>query len=75
MNRKKLRKVQQALEASGGKMWINPEIPPNLIGETLDALLECPHCRAAILAECNAEDRKNVNIDETLAALAMSSDH
>jgi hypothetical protein len=75
MNRKKLRKMQQALETRGGKVWINPEIPPQLMGKTLEALLECPDCRAAILEQCNSEDRKNVNIDETLAMLAMSSDH
>jgi hypothetical protein len=75
MNRKKVSEMQEALEAHGGKVWINPNTPAPFMREMFEALLDCPDCRAVILEQCNSEDRKEVNIDETLASLAMSHDH
>jgi hypothetical protein len=75
MNRRKLESMRKVVESRGGRMWINPEADPAAFRMMFEGLLDCPDCRAAILEACNSDDRKNVNIDETLASLAMSCDH
>ena len=53
----------------------DPDAPPEMTAAFLGQLLECPDCRAAILAACNSEDRDAVDIDETLRMLALRGDH
>jgi hypothetical protein len=75
MNRKRLRKVQAAVEKSGGSFWVSPDAPPEVMSALLGDLLGCPDCRAVILEACNGDDRKNVDIDATIRELAMRGDH
>ena len=75
MDRKFLRRLQRSFEKRGGTFGIAPNAPPESIGMLLRGLLECPDCRAAVLEACNADDRKDVDIDEVIRGLAMSRSH
>jgi len=75
MTRKKRQNVEKVLESRGGRMWINPDADPAAFRMMFEGLLDCPDCRAAILEACNSDDREDVNIDDTLASLAMSCGH
>lgn len=75
MDRKFLRRLQRSFEKRGGTFGIAPNASPESIGMLLRGLLECPDCRAAVLEACNADDRKDVDIDEVIRGLAMSRSH
>lgn len=75
MDRKFLRRLQRSFEKRGGTFGIAPNAPPESIALLLSGLLECPDCRAAVLEACNADDRKDVDIDAVIRDLAMSRSH
>lgn len=75
MDRKFLRRLQRSFEKRGGTFGVAPNASPESIGMLLSGLLECPDCRAAVLEACNAEDRKDVDIDAVIRDLAMSQSH
>ena len=75
MDRKFLRKLQKAFEKRGGTFGVAPDASPESIRALLSELLACADCRSSILEACNADDRKNVDIDAVMRDLAMSRDH
>lgn len=54
---------------------MSPDASPQTMRFFLEQLLDCPDCRAAVLEACNADDRKDVDIDAVIRDLALSRDH
>ena len=75
MDPKFLRRLQRSFEKRGGRFGVSAEAAPENIVVLLDQLLDCPDCRAAVLEACNADDRKNVDVDAVIRELALSRDH
>jgi hypothetical protein len=75
MDRKFLHKLQRSFGKRGGTFGVAPDATPESISALLGELLECADCRAAILEACNADDRKDVDIDAVIRDLAMSRGH
>ncbi len=71
MNRKRLRKLQAEFARRGGRLWIDPDAPPEMTRAFLTELLACPECRAVVLEACNGSNREDVDIDSVLGSLAM----
>ena len=74
MNRKRMRKLEEDFAQRRCFIWMSPDASPEMSREMLEKLLDCPDCRSAVLAACNAEDRKDMNIDDVIRALALG-DH
>ena len=75
MDRKFVKRLQRSFQKRGGRLGIAPEASPQTVRMILEELLGCPDCRAAVLEACNADDRKDVDIDAVIRDLALSRDH
>jgi hypothetical protein len=75
MDRKFLKQLQRSFKKRGGRFGIAPEISPQAVRMLLEGLLDCPDCRAAVLEACNADDRRDIDIDAVIRDLALSRDH
>ena len=71
MNRKRMRKIKAELAKRGGTFAVSRGASAEMTEAFLAELLDCPDCRGAILAACNGDDRKNVDIDSVIASLAV----
>ena len=75
MDRKFVNKLRKSFEKRGGTLAVGPQMSPAMMTAFLEELLHCPDCRAAVLEACNADDRKNVDIDAVICDLMLSRDH
>jgi hypothetical protein len=75
MDRKFVKQLQRSFEKRGGRFEIAPAASPQAVRMFLEGLLDCPDCRAAVLEACNADDRRDVDIDALIRDLALSRDH
>ena len=75
MNRKFVRRLHRSFAKRGGTFEAAPDAPAESIVAMLEGLLDCRHCRAAVLEACNGDDRNNVDIDAVIRGLAFSRDH
>ncbi len=73
MNRKRLRKLQSAIEKRGGRFWMNPDTPPEITVAFLTELLDCPDCRPAVLEALG--DATDPGIDAGIRALVLRGEH
>ena len=75
MDRKLLRNLERSFARRGGTFGIAASAPPEITRAFLEALLDCPDCRGAIVEACNADDRKEVDIDEVMQDLGLTHGH
>jgi hypothetical protein len=75
MDRKFVKRLQRSFEKRGGRFGVASDAPPEIVRIFLEELVDCPDCRAAMLEACNADDRRDVDIDRVMRDLALSHDH
>lgn len=72
MDKKFLGRLTRSFEKRGGTFGVEPGARDEDIVALLDQLLDCPDCRAAVVEACNADDQRDVDIDEVIRGLALN---
>lgn len=75
MDRDVRNRFRKSFEKRGGRIAFGPDLSPQMMRNLLEELLACPDCRGAVLEACNAESRRDVDIDAVIRDLVLSGDH